>query len=114
MIRDQSLELRALQDTIYVIGGKWRLPIINALCNGHHHFREIERSIPGLSRRMLSKELRELELNNLVIRHEDPFNPNQVRYELTPFCNTFAGIIQQMINWGMQYRSVLLQKTPIS
>ena len=59
--RDQAEEVRALQDTIYVIGGKWRLPIINSICNGNKRFREIERSIPGITTRMLSKELKEME-----------------------------------------------------
>ncbi len=51
--RNQAAEIRALQDTIYVIGGKWKLPIINSICNGNKRFREIERSIPGITTRML-------------------------------------------------------------
>lgn len=43
MERDQTEELRALQDTLYFIGGKWRIPIINSICNGNKRFKEIER-----------------------------------------------------------------------
>ena len=53
--RVHSEEVQALQDTIYVIGGKWKLPIINSICNGNTRFRDIERSIPGLTSRMLSR-----------------------------------------------------------
>jgi hypothetical protein len=57
--RNQKAEVQALQDTIYVIGGKRKLPIINSICNGNKRFREIERSIPGITTRMLSRELKE-------------------------------------------------------
>ncbi|MET0242818.1 MAG: helix-turn-helix domain-containing protein, partial [Flavitalea sp.] len=63
MQRDQAEELRSLNDTLYFIGGKWRIPIINSLCNGNTRFREIERSIPGITTRMLSKELKDMEMN---------------------------------------------------
>ncbi|MCO6148652.1 helix-turn-helix domain-containing protein [Flavobacterium sp. NRK1] len=66
MERDQKEELLALQDTLYFIGGKWRIPLINSLCNGHRRFREIERSIAGITTRMLSRELKEMEMNKLV------------------------------------------------
>jgi DNA-binding HxlR family transcriptional regulator len=59
--RNQVQEIQALQDTLYVIGGKWKLPIMNSLCNGNTRFREIERGIPGITTRMLSKDLKELE-----------------------------------------------------
>ena len=49
--RSQPEEVQALQDTIYVIGGKWRLPIINSICNGNKRFRDIQRSIPGITTR---------------------------------------------------------------
>ena len=57
--RNQQEEIQALQDTLYVLGGKWKLPIINSICNGNKRFRDIERSIPGITTRMLSKELKE-------------------------------------------------------
>jgi len=66
--RNQKEEVQALQDTIYVIGGKWKLPIINSICNGNRRFREIERSIPGITARMLSRELKEMEANKLLKR----------------------------------------------
>ena len=70
--RNPKQEVQALQDTIYVIGGKWKLPIINSLCNGNRRFMDIERSIPGISPRMLSRELKELEANQIIRRTADP------------------------------------------
>lgn len=104
MIRNQSEEVRALQDTIYVIGGKWKLPIINSICNGNRRFREIERSIPGITTRMLSRELKEMELNGLIRRIADPDFPKKVEYESTEYCQSFGGIILAMIAWGRQHR----------
>ena len=103
--RSQPDEVQALQDTIYVIGGKWKLPIINSLCNGNKRFRDIERSIPKITTRMLSRELKSLELNKIIIRkaYEDE-SPVRVEYETTSYCKTFAPIILEMIKWGKEHR----------
>ncbi len=110
MERDQTEELRALQDTLYFIGGKWRIPIINSICNGNRRFREIERSIPGITTRMLSKELKEMELNKLVKRTVYPDIPVLIEYEPTGYCRSFGEIIQEMINWGRRHRSEILKQ----
>ncbi len=108
LIRNQPEEVRALQDTIYVVGGKWRLPIINSICNGNKRFREIERSIPGITTRMLSRELKDMELNKLVKRTVYPNSPVLVEYESTEYCKTFAPIILAMIEWGKQHKRMIL------
>ncbi|WP_118953076.1 winged helix-turn-helix transcriptional regulator [Taibaiella helva] len=108
MKRDQAEELRALQDTLYFIGGKWRVPVINSLCNGNRRFREIERSIPGITTRMLSRELKEMELNKLVVRQVYAETPVLVEYEPTAYCRTFGNIIQEMIRWGRKHRKKIL------
>ncbi|WP_114791253.1 helix-turn-helix domain-containing protein [Niabella yanshanensis] len=109
--RNQEEELKALQDTLYFIGGKWRIPVINALCNGNRRFREIERSIPGITTRMLSKELKDMELNKLVKRTVYPDTPVLVEYEPTEYCRTFGAIIQSMIDWGRKHRKTILRKS---
>jgi DNA-binding HxlR family transcriptional regulator len=111
MERNQVEELRALQDTLYFIGGKWRIPIINSLCNGNKRFREIERSIPGITTRMLSKELKDMELNKLVNRKVNPDSPVLIEYLPTAYCRTFGNIIQEMINWGREHRKVIIEKS---
>src|ERR1700750_269726 len=98
--RNQKEEVQALQDTIYVIGGKWKLPIINSLCNGNRRFMDIERSIPGISSRMLSRELKELEANQIIRRMADPDAPGTVEYFATEYCYSFGDIILEMIKWG--------------
>lgn len=112
MERNQNEELKALQDTLYFIGGKWRIPIINSLCNGNKRFREIERSIPGITTRMLSKELKEMEANKLVRRSVYPDIPVTIEYTPTEYCQSFGNIIQEMINWGKTHKEVVLKSKP--
>jgi DNA-binding HxlR family transcriptional regulator len=110
VVRDQARERQALQDTIYVIGGKWRLPIINSICNGNKRFREIERSIPGITTRMLSRELKEMELNKLITRTVYAGPPVLVEYESTGYCKSFGPVILAMIEWGIAHRKKILGK----
>ena len=102
--RNQKEEVQALQDTMYVVGGKWRLLIINSICNGNKRFREIERSIPGITTRMLSRELKDMEANHLIKRTVMPTTPVMVEYTETDYCMSFGGIILEMINWGKMHR----------
>jgi len=108
--RNQKEEVQALQDTIYVIGGKWKLPIINSLCNGNKRFRDIERSIPGITTRMLSRELKDMEANQLVRRTVIPDTPVLVEYTVTDYCRSFGDIILEMIKWGKQHRKMIMTK----
>lgn len=110
MKRDQAEELRALQDTLYFIGGKWRVPVINALCNGHRRFRDIERSIPGITTRMLSRELKEMEMNKLLKRTVYDDIPVLIEYEPTDYCRSFGRIVMEMIKWGREHRKVITTK----
>lgn len=112
--RNQADEVKALQDTIYVIGGKWRLPIINSICNGNRRFRDIERSIPGITTRMLSRELKEMELNGLVKRVEDPNSSMKVEYMSTEYCKSFGAIILEMIRWGKEHRRRIMKSQQLN
>lgn len=88
---------------------KWRIPVINALCNGHRRFREIERSIPGITTRMLSRELKEMKMNKLLARTVIPDTPVVVEYTPTDYCRTFGRIIPAMIEWGREHREKIRQ-----
>jgi DNA-binding HxlR family transcriptional regulator len=110
MERNQKEEVQALQDTLHVLGGKWKLPIINSICNGNHRFREIERSIPGITTRMLSRELKDMEMNMLIKRTEDRDADIQVKYESTPYCQSFGPVIEEMIKWGKSHRQEIIRK----
>ena len=99
-IQQQEDNTLALQDTIYVIGGKWKLPIIYSICNGNKRFRDIERSIPGITTRMLSRNLKELEDNKLITRTVYTDSPVLVEYGFTEYAKEYGILINEMIEWG--------------
>ena len=100
-------DMKYLQDTLYVLNGKWKLLIILSVCSGFSRFRDIQRSIPGITSRMLSKELKELEMNKFVARTVYGESPVRVEYTNTSYCKTFNTLIQEMIAWGKQHHQTL-------
>ncbi|WP_244214347.1 winged helix-turn-helix transcriptional regulator [Pedobacter jejuensis] len=93
----------ALQDTLDVIGGKWKLVLIAILRGGKLKFRELSREAE-ISPRILSKELKDLEINGLVTRTVLNTRPISVEYELTPYSQTLSEMIVSMHEWGKQHR----------
>jgi DNA-binding HxlR family transcriptional regulator len=75
--------LQAIQDTLDIVNGKWKIAIIGALSFGNRRFMELQREVAGIGAKMLSKELQELELNELVTRTVYSTKPVTVMYELT-------------------------------
>lgn len=99
-----DLDFQALQDTIDVIGTKWRVQILCSICEcGNRKFREIERSIPKLTTRMLSKELKEMEALGLITRTVYPTTPVSIEYKETELCHTLIPIFDAMLEWGRKY-----------
>lgn len=95
---------QALQDTLYVIGGKWRIQVLYSIYMGNKRFREIERNIPGITTRMLSKELKAMEMNKLIDRNVYPTTPVSVEYTVTKYSESLFEIVEAMINWGLKHR----------
>lgn len=87
-----------------VIGSKWRVQILASICvGGNNRFREIERSIPGLTTRMLSRELKIMESLGLIVRNVYPSTPVLVEYKETELCNSLIPIFDSMLEWGEKY-----------
>ncbi|MGA0555890.1 winged helix-turn-helix transcriptional regulator [Larkinella sp. VNQ87] len=97
--------LAGVQDALYVLNGKWKLPIIIALAEGHTRFKELQRTVSGITPKLLTKELRELEINEFVIRKVYPTTPVRIEYELTPYSDTLQPIIKALSDWGKQHRA---------
>lgn len=98
----------AVNDTVNVLTGKWKLPILASLFFGKKRYSEIEKEIPKINPRMLSKELRDLEANSLVVRNVYNTVPVTVEYELTNSGKTFQTVIDAMLEWGLQHRKEVL------
>ena len=99
-----------LQDTLYVINGKWKLPILIAIKRGNIRFREIQRYVPPITSRVLSSELKLLEQNKLITRKVYDEIPVLVEYTLTPYSETLFPIVEQMVYWGKDHRKVIAGK----
>ena len=99
----------AIQDTLDVVGGKWKLVMISVLRNGRKKFNELSREA-GISPRILSKELQELELNGLVSRKVCDTRPVTVEYALTEYAKSLSDVIMAMHKWGMNHRRKILKQ----
>lgn len=93
-----------MQDTLDVVGGKWKLVLIFILSDGKKKFNELSR-IAEISPRILSKELQELEVNGLVNRTVCNTRPVTVEYSLTEYSKTLSDVIIAMCKWGENHRA---------
>ena len=102
--------IRAVHDTLDLLGGKWKITIITSLSfNEKRRFMELQRDVEGIGAKMLSKELKELEINELVIRTVYDTKPVTVEYELTPYGKTLQPVINEMAKWVLYTASALLK-----
>ena len=97
-------KLGSIADALYAIGGKWKLRIIVALMEGNRRFNELHRVIEGISAKMLSAELKDLELNGFVKRTVFTGMPVVVEYELTDYSDTLEDVLQALSDWGAMHR----------
>ncbi|MET9061545.1 helix-turn-helix domain-containing protein [Streptomyces antibioticus] len=86
------------------VSGKWSVQILVAAAQGPIRFTELERSIEGISRRMLTLTLRNLERDGLVTRTVHATVPPKVEYELTPVAEELHKTLQQLTDWAERSR----------
>ena len=99
--------LNSVADALFVIGGKWKLRIIVALTEGNRRFNEMQRLIEGISAKVLSTELKDLELNGFVRRNVFTGTPVVVEYELTEYAGTLGGVLQALSEWGAKHKEMV-------
>lgn len=103
--------VQGVKDTQDLLSGKWKWVIIAALYNnGTFRFMDLLRHIEGISPKVLSKELKDLELNQLVTRTVLDTMPITVNYTLTTEGKSLNKIVDEMGNWGIRYREMVLKK----
>lgn len=102
--------LLPVKDTLDIIGGKWKLLILISVAEGNKHFREIERSIPKLSTKVLAKELKELEANKLIDRSIVNGFPVRTEYTVTKHALTLQPVIKALRDWGLNHRKKIIGK----
>ncbi|MFN1217351.1 winged helix-turn-helix transcriptional regulator [Chryseobacterium kwangjuense] len=100
-------ELYAMRDSLDVLGGKWKLMILRYLTNRTDqqiHFKKLQRGITGISAKMLSKELKELEINLLITRTIQDTKPITVTYAVTEYGKSVLPVTETLVNWGIIHR----------
>ncbi|UKT64077.1 winged helix-turn-helix transcriptional regulator [Pedobacter mucosus] len=93
-----------IRDALYVLNGKWKLPLIFTLSSGPMRFKDIQRSIGDITPKILSKELKELELNEFVIRNVYATTPVTITYQLTSYSQSLDKVLIELKDWGIQHR----------
>lgn len=99
-----SLECSTVKTTLHVIGGKWKPLILFVLSDQTMRFSQIQRSIDGITQKMLTQQLRQLEADGLITRKVYPEIPPKVEYRITEFGKTLRPIFKSMDKWGKEYR----------
>lgn len=106
----QSKDMLALWDAMDILNGKWKIAIMCSLNENKKRFKELQRGIGRITGKMLSKELKELEMNELVSRRVLDTKPVTVEYELTSYGNTLEKVIEELVSWGTKHRKRILRK----
>lgn len=104
-------QIMAVHDAMDVLSGKWKISIISSVCYfNQRRFSDILNDVSGISNKMLSKELKDLEINKLIKRTVLSTQPVTVLYQLTDYGMTLKTIIDNLATWGMQHRKEITGK----
>jgi len=94
----------SVQTTLKVLGGKWKPPILFLLSSNTLRFGQLKKAISGISQKMLTQELREMEKDGLIARKVYPQIPPKVEYSLTPYGKSLEPILKSMSDWGKRHK----------
>ncbi|KUJ51751.1 winged helix-turn-helix transcriptional regulator [Chryseobacterium sp. JAH] len=106
---EHKKEMMAVQDSMDVLSGKWKIAIISSVCfYNKRRFSDILNDVVGISNKMLSKELKDLEINKLIKRTVLDTQPITVQYELTSHGKSLKTIINHLTEWGIAHRREII------
>lgn len=113
---DFEPELCRVEDALNILVGKWKpIILLHLLKNGTMRFSELKRSIPGITQKMLTNQLRELEEEDIVNRIVYPQVPPKVEYSITEYGKELEPILHTMHEWGTKHtihkREKLIQQS---
>jgi DNA-binding HxlR family transcriptional regulator len=109
LIEDCGQTVLAIYDTMEILGGKWKVLIIACLCYHPMRYSELLKKVRGISGKMLSRELKELEVNELIERNVLASSPVSVTYEITEYGKSLKQLTQTIAEWGFQHRARILK-----
>jgi DNA-binding HxlR family transcriptional regulator len=109
MDKEKKRKLRDVQDVLELIGGRWRGVILALLCEQPKRFSEIKKELEKITPRMLTQELRFLEMNKMLIRKSSEVAENAVLYELTKHGESVKPLIDNIDSWAVNHRKLILK-----
>ncbi|MDQ1161381.1 DNA-binding HxlR family transcriptional regulator [Chryseobacterium sp. SORGH_AS 447] len=108
LIKDCSQKLLAIHDTMEILNGKWKMSIIACLCYQPMRYSELLRDVKGISGKMLSRELKDLEINELITRTVLNTAPVAVEYQITEYGETLKQLTNTIAEWGITHRKRII------
>ena len=94
-----------VETSLMLIGDKWKVLILRDLMNGTKRFGELKKSIGGVSQKVLTAQLRDMEENGLITRQVYAEVPPRVEYSLTELGRSLKPILDALQNWGEEYKA---------
>lgn len=107
MIKKEQLPECPVATTLWLIGNKWKMSILQRLLDRPYYFGELRKSISGISQKVLTDNLRAMENDGIIIRTVFNGVPPKVEYKLSDVGNSMKAIIAEMHKWGLQYQKTI-------
>lgn len=101
-----------VETTLSLLSGKWKVMVIYYLLEGTKRFNQLQRDLNGITHRTLSKQLKEMEADGLIIRTDYKEIPPRVEYSLSPLGQSLDSVLSSMHAWGERYDKKAGSKTP--
>lgn len=105
MLQENQLPGCPVETTLSLISDKWTVIILRDLLTGTKRFNELMKSVTGITQKVLTSHLRNMESNGLLIRKVYPEVPPKVEYTLTETGHSLKPILDAMYVWGEDYKS---------
>lgn len=107
-LKECGQTILAIHDVMDLLNGKWKVSIIACLCYGKRRYSDLLREINGISGKMLSRELKDLEMNQLITRKVLDTQPISVEYEITEYGYTLRELTKTIAEWGFKHRQRII------
>jgi DNA-binding HxlR family transcriptional regulator len=108
LIKDCSHKILAISDTMEILNGKWKMSIVACLCYKPMRYSELLREVKDISGKMLSRELKDLEMNELIERRVLNTAPVAVEYRITDYGKTLKELTNTIADWGSVHRQRII------
>lgn len=101
---DKQPELCRVDDALGILVGKWKpIILLHLLHSGTSRFNELKRNMPGITQKMLTQQLRDLEEEDIIMRRVYPQVPPKVEYSITEYGRSLEPILEAMHDWGTKH-----------